>query len=379
MLFIQSHLKSLKAYGFTLVLGTAGFGEVGVAVTNAPVKVSIPFVTKQSQFRSSLNLPLSDHPEEIQLPRKKIKQRALESKKDSRVEPMTLIVNQKTGAMESIAEKIAKAGSEQRLLQILRQKFKTAEALPSKHGAKTLELDENVLRFVNARSLSELFKRTHHRLVLEAAGLPQEKEGELLKQLTGFLDEKALGGLRAMLNKDKRISIDKYLLPDFPKKMIKKYIKFRGPNCFHAALAFHGGELSNSPYHNVKKEQGYHQAMVNYDELWRVLQSQFYEVDAQRSDLKYGDMIVFFDVPKSHNPSKPLYFKWIRHTATYLFNGYTFSKGSKSPNTPYIVRTLSEEWTTWQKFSKNLGVKVFRRSQIHVRKRPPKALKDWIY
>ena len=72
-------------------------------------------------------------------------------------------------------------------------------------------------------------------------------------------------------------------------------------------------------------------------------------------------------------------FKWIRHASTYLFNSYTFSKGSKSPNSPYIVGTLSDEWQTWKKFTKNLGIKVFRRNQNHVKKRPPKDLVDWIY
>jgi hypothetical protein len=121
--------------------------------------------------------------------------------------------------------------------------------------------------------------------------------------------------------------------------------------------------------------------MINYDELWRVLSENFYEVNPDKLPLKYGDMLVFFDVPEddADDLEKPVDFRWIRHTATYLFGGFTFSKGSKSPNTPYTVRTLAEEWKTWKRYTDNLGVKVFRRSQKSVKAAPPRDLTDWIY
>lgn len=119
--------------------------------------------------------------------------------------------------------------------------------------------------------------------------------------------------------------------------------------------------------------------MINYDELWRVLNRNFYEINPDKTPLKYGDMVVFMDVPPEFEETGVVSFRWIRHTATYLFNHYTFSKGSKSPNSPYTVRTLSEEWKTWKKFTSNLGVKVFRRSIKRVKNQPPKDLVDWIY
>ena len=117
--------------------------------------------------------------------------------------------------------------------------------------------------------------------------------------------------------------------------------------------------------------------MINYDELWRAINRHFYEVDLKRSDLKYGDMLVFFSMPLNLNET--INFRWIRHTATYLLNEYTFSKGSKSPNTPYTIKTLQEEWNTWKRYTPNLGVRVYRRAQNKVKKTPPVDRVDWIY
>jgi len=200
-----------------------------------------------------------------------------------------------------------------------------------------------------------------------------------MKQIRPFFGKSHRNKLMKKIRRGKPIKVSKHLLPNFAKKMIKKYIVYRGPNCFHAALAFHSPKLTSSSLINVKKEKGYHRAMINYDELWRAINHNFYEVKPDEQPLKYGDMLVFFDVPEDGEDTHPINFKWIRHTATYLFGGYTFSKGSKSPNTPYTVRTLSEEWSTWKKFTKNLGIKVFRRAKHKVTRKPPKELVDWIY
>jgi hypothetical protein len=107
------------------------------------------------------------------------------------------------------------------------------------------------------------------------------------------------------------------------------------------------------------------------------LKSEFYEVDVAKATLKYGDIIAFFEVPNTQPGSVD--YRWIRHTATYLFNGYTFSKGSKSPNTPYTVKTLKEEWDTWKSYVSIMAVKVFRKSGKSVKRSPASDLVDWLY
>ena len=37
--------------------------------------------------------------------------------------------------------------------------------------------------------------------------------------------------------------------------MVKNFLAYKGPNCFHAALAFHGENLTQSQFVNVKREE----------------------------------------------------------------------------------------------------------------------------
>ena len=160
--------------------------------------------------------------------------------------------------------------------------------------------------------------------------------------------------------------------------MVKKFPIFRGPNCFHASVAFQEATFPNEPYINLKRESRHHSTMINHDELWRVLNTYFYEISPKNAELKYGDIIAFFEIPFNSRKNIVNY-RWLKHASTYLFGGYVFSKGSKSPNTPYSVKTLDEEWETWEKHTKNLGVKVFRRSFKNVKRNPPLNRTDWLY
>lgn len=113
--------------------------------------------------------------------------------------------------------------------------------------------------------------------------------------------------------------------------------------------------------------------MTNYG----AFSSSLYEVNPAQNPVQYGDMIVFFETKTPQFGS--LDFKTLRHASTYLFGGYVYSKGSKSANSPYLVRTLGDEWNTWTKYTKKLGVKVFRRNLKHVKSPAPVDPKDWVY
>ena len=198
-----------------------------------------------------------------------------------------------------------------------------------------------------------------------------------MKQLEPFFSERKRRKIFSKIEKGKDLILHRDLLPKFAKKMVKKYSIYRGPNCFHAALAFHDQRLPKSKKVNIKQEKGYHRAMINYDELWRAINRHFYEVDPGKSELKYGDMLVFFNLPQGNFDG--VNFRWIRHTSTYLFDKYTFSKGSKSPNTPYAINTIEQEWHSWANYTKRLGVKVYRRSTEKTMKSTPKDLTDWVF
>ena len=363
----------------SIALATA---EVGLAVTQYK-SVRKPFLFDITTFTTTLNLPVVDQLEVVKMSKKQMTTRITKSVADETIEPLTIILNENEANIASVSEKLAPSGKVDDLSVFFREKLKTSKPVKKGSSAKTVEIDSQGLALIDTDAFADLYSKTHHNLTLNSKELQKDSvaKAELMKQLIPFLKKKERDKILSKINRGEAIEISKELLPDFPRKMVGKYIVQRGPNCFHAALAFHGPELTSSSLINVKNETGYHRAMINYDELWRVLNQNFYEVDPDAVPLKYGDMMVFFDVPSavSEDLNQPVDFKWIRHTATYLFGGYTFSKGSKSPNTPYTVRTLADEWRTWKRYTKNLGVKVFRRSSTSVRANPPMDLVDWVY
>ena len=200
----------------------------------------------------------------------------------------------------------------------------------------------------------------------------------MLRELKYFFPASDLKKIKKKITKSPSLIVDRDLLPEFAAKMVKRYTIFRGPNCFHAVLAFQDPAFPKSVFMNVKKEPGYHRAMINHDELWRVLKENFYEVYPHTSKLNFGDIIVFFKIPEDDNEIFPSY-RWLKHTAVYLFNNYTFSKGSKSSNSPYTVKTLKEEWRVWKKILQNPAIKVFRRASHNLNKKFTANLKDWLY
>jgi len=371
-----------KVQLITLAIMTLSVADIGQSVTQYKSKRK-PFLFDMTTFTTTLNLPVVENVEIVKMSQKQMNTRIKNSLIDETIEPLTIVLSENNTNIISMSEKLATAGKIDELTAYFREKLKTARPVKRGANAKTIHIDGEGLNLIDIDAFADLYSKTHHNLSLNSNELRRDTKtkNELMKQLIPFFEKKERDKILQKINNGKSINIGKELLPEFPQKMVGKYIVQRGPNCFHAALAFHGPELTSSSLINVKEEAGYHRAMINYDELWRVLNKNFYEVDPDKVPLKYGDMLVFFDVPKdvSDDLNYPVDFKWIRHAATYLFGGYTFSKGSKSPNTPYTVRTMADEWRTWKRYSKNLGIKVFRRSTTSVRPNPPMDLVDWIY
>lgn len=360
----------------------AGFTSNGFGVTQYG-SVRKPFLFDVTTFTTTLNLPVTDKVEVVKMSAGQMATRIKKAATDETIEPLTIIMNDNEANLAASAEKLAASGKTEDLIQYFREKLKVSKPVKKGSSSKTIEIDRDGLNLIDTDAFADMYSKTHHNLTLNSKELSQDitAKNELMKQLSPYLKKRERDKLSKKISKGDSLQIDKELLPEFPRKMVGKYIVQRGPNCFHAALAFHGAKMTSSSLINVKTETGYHRAMINYDELWRVLNGNFYEVDPDTVPLKYGDMLVFFDVPEevADDLKYPVDFKWIRHTATYLFGGYTFSKGSKSPNTPYTVRTLADEWKTWKKYTKNLGVKIYRQSTNSVRANPPMDLVDWLY
>jgi hypothetical protein len=339
--------------------------------------VTLPFTQDLNALRASLTLPVTDKVKKITIPSRKLKMRAYNPKKDETVEPISLNVPRSESGVTEMAKRLAADGKSDALQSLLLDRLKKLG--PTTRPTVKVELQSDDFKLINFQALAEELSKEHHQVVVKAKDLAGEKNTwkEFRNQLSYILSREQLARINRKIRAGTDLVVDDDLLPPFAKKMAGKFIIYRGPNCFHAALAFFDQHLTRAPSVNVKEEEGYHRAMINYDELWRVINSEFYEVDPRNSPLKYGDLLVFFGVPPES--PKHINFKWIRHTSIYLFGPYTFSKGSKSPNTPYSVKTLEEEWATWRSFTQNLGVKIYRR-QLNVSSgRLPVKRDDWIY
>jgi len=317
-----------------------------------------------SAFQRGNTLPLSDRMVQVSIPNEmflsRLKSPNSKSLTAQHVEPISIYVPRDETKRLQYLNQIAKTGKAVALYNEIR---KSGAVSKETEDRKTLvyTFSPKTIDLLNIEKYLEINRKTHHALILDAGAMSSENADDLITQVKPFLSKSKLQKLKRGIANKSSVTIDAELLPDFPARVVRRHTAYRGPNCFHAALSFQGFSLAKSPNVNVKEEVGYHPSMINFDELWRVLKTSFYEINPERTDLKYGDMIVFFDIPQSAE-GKPVNFRTIRHASTHLFDGYVFSKGSKSANTPYVVRTLSEEWSSWQAFAKNLGVKVFRRS-----------------
>lgn len=353
------------------------------------------FATKPSELRASVSVPVSDRLIWTEMPQGKIRARVRRAPQDPRVEPVLLHVDPSDAKdLRRLASKLAEPSRQETLIQRLQQYAGDPRHLgPTSEGRRgangilrrPIVVDQDLLGMIDTSMLAGLYARSHHEVTLHphpSMARPGDEWakgplGQLWGQLEGFLSQDSLDGLLQTLRSGKTLSLDRDLLPDFARKMVRRYLVYRGPNCFHAALAFHGADLTKSALINVREEDGYHRSMINFDELWRALQTNFYEVRPEASELKYGDILAFFEIPA---PGEPVTFRLIRHAAVYLFGGYTFSKGSKSPNTTYTVNTLDEEWNAWSRRVGRLGVKVFRPThRTFLSRIPPRTLGEWFY
>ena len=378
--------NSPRKYGITLARLPANFLiAIGIfcpitaySVTPAQEPKRIDFEYDLNNFRSNLNIPVTTKDQKVGLPIEQIATRLARWREDPRIEPLQLTLEGNDQRIMDLAVKVAQPEHRLAFANYLKENFAKGEEIPGTN-LRMVTLDKNAFSFVNQNEFNALFSKVHHDISIKTSSLKNNAEAreQLLDQLSQFFSASELLRISKKIKNGSTLSLDKDLLPDFAKQRVANHTIFKGPNCFHAALAFQSPKLASSQFVNVRREKGYHNDMINYDELWRVLQRSFYEVDPLKSDIQYGDMIVFFETKDSN--SGAVDFKTLRHAATYLLGGYVFAKGSKSANSPYLVRTLGEEWDTWTKYTKRLGVKVFRRNLKHVTNAVPADPIDWVY
>ena len=331
-----------------------------------------------NNLKSDLTLPLIVRDHTVGLTPKNMETRLKKYRSDIRVEPLQLTVDGHEDKIMSLASSVARSDQKLAFANFLKINFTHGEEIPGT-DLRLVTIDEKAFDMVNQEAFSSLFGKSHHEILVNTAVLnknPAARE-RFLSQLSPFLRAAEIINIKRKILNKSPLSMDKDLMPQFARQRVGLHTIYKGPNCFHAALSFQSPLIASSNLINVRQEPGYHHDMINFDELWRILQLAFYEVDPSKSQMQYGDMIVFFETKGADDPL--IDFKNLRHAATYLTGGYVFAKGSKSANSAYLVRTLGEEWETWTKYTDKLGAKVYRRNLKNVSNPLPADPVDWVY
>ena len=242
------------------------------------------------------------------------------------------------------------------------------------------EFTENSKDSLDFSKLQKKLSQEHNHLKLKTEQLRQNPQlvEQFFSELKYFFSQEELEVLRVKIQNNDFLVIDEDLLPSSVRSRVGKYTSYLGPNCFEATLAFQDENFSRSYLYNVKNEPEYHGLMINNDELLLVLRKHFFEIDPEKTALRYGDVILFVDYGEALS-EEDFQYSWIKHTAVFLLNYYTFSKGSKSADSPYTVKTLKEEWELWASRFNLLKIKVFRKLPHDSLGLKQKKLVDWMY
>jgi hypothetical protein len=376
-----------------------------------------PFTVRLDALKPGIEVPAKVR-DELTAPNfAQIERRVQSAELDSRVEPLYLMVPKDDDERAAFALKLARPKNYRQLMARLDQEMTKPEARTDSAGVPVvasappspltgnqnnevnpvagedrvknlrIRVRPELLRLMAPDAVTSKLQRTHLGVTIDSSKLLDQAEvrTELLVQLAPFLGALELRKVAEKMRLAVPLELDEDVLPSGARRAVKTFELYRGPNCFMTALAFQYPKMVRSQLVNIRTEQDHHEVMINNDELWRVLQSSFYEIDPAKAPLKFGDMIVFFQLPASGKaPSdQDISYRWIKHATTFLFNDFVYSKGSKSPNSPYLVGTLRSEWRAWEKHvsagAGSLGVKVFRKPLKSATNRPPKSLDDWMY
>lgn len=327
-----------------------------------------------NNMKRGFKLPVQDHIEYISISPELFMERMNNTSQRKDNEVPSFYIN-KEDDLKALSFNIAKKDKSEELYQYLKPYLE-------KHKKKQVRVFMNakLLELVDLDLLIKAsFTTSHHRVEINASLLNEDSEWKesVFKELSPFLKKEDLKNVRKKWGTNTSLSLQDDLLPPFARKALKTHASYRGLNCFHAALAFQDASIPSNTLLHPLRQKNYTWQMINNDELWRVLSEGFYEVNAEQSELKYGDILVFFDKPKK--ASKFVDYRWIKHATVYLFGEYTFSKGSKSANSTYTINTLAEEEHKWRGLIQNLAIKIFRKSLIRVKTLPYADQHDWLY
>jgi hypothetical protein len=328
-------------------------------------------------FLKGLELPFHNHIEEVTPSKNLLIDRAKNTFESADNERPSFYMDTDQDSLASLSKQLSKKGKYRQLLDF----FYKITNHDTDHHVRVV-LDSHLLDLIDVDHLIQnYFTFFHYKITIKADSLRKDEElmKSLITQVTPFMDTSSLKKLTEKIKSSPTLDFDRYLLPTFSRKALNTFSSDKGLNCFHSALAFQDPMIPSNPYLHPLRHKGHNWQMINNDELWRVLKHGFYEVDAEKTPLKYGDILVFFDKPQNVKDSSFVDYRWLKHATVYLFGNFTFSKGSKSANSTYTVNTLSEEFSKWRSLLKNPAIKIFRKSLFRVKRLPYADQHEWLH
>ena len=217
------------------------------------------YVSDFRTFRTTLHLDVKGEKTKVKMPVKKVKTRLIKAGKDERIEAISINVPRDAVRRENLAFDIAKENKSLSMKKYLDTLIQQQDNVD--YNGKSyvrVKFDKKALHIANLKKIADIYANTHYDIAIDTKLLRRSRSlrNRLTQQLTPFLSQNNMKTLKRAIWKKDSLDLNKYFLPKFAQKMVEKFTIYRGPNCFHAALAFHGQKLTRSPYFNVKKEKG---------------------------------------------------------------------------------------------------------------------------
>ena len=201
--------------------------------------------------------PFRFQEKKIQVSKKKLFKRMTRSKVNETIEPLNIYVDRKGKDIFKHAEFLADKGHIHSLAKLFKEEHPNAKPLRGDSDKVALTITENMMRHIDVRKMMRRFRQKHYSLELNSRELKASPMHyrSFFEELSPFLRERQIDIIKKKVKRDENVPLDEYLLTDFARKMVGKYILYRGPNCFHASLAFHHLKFARSPFLNINQEK----------------------------------------------------------------------------------------------------------------------------
>ena len=214
------------------------------------------YIKNVDDFRPSVVLPVNEKTENIFISEKKLRKRISLSKKKDSIEPLTMTIRPKTSIFRKIAKRIAKKKNVEKVVELFQSKIISSKVYHRDNSKRVFQFEKQDFKWIDFKMYGKFFGQSHRNLKI----LPDRNEftqlnlKRLARQLDPYLEKWERKKIQTKFKGFNSISVDNFLLPTFARKMVKKYTIYRGPNCFHSALAFNNINIPRSSSINVKDE-----------------------------------------------------------------------------------------------------------------------------